>query len=182
MRIATFSDTHGNKNAMREVVRTFAPIDRILHLGDGVRDGLLVANETGVPFQGVQGNEDYGADFPGKLLIDLVGWRFLLAHGHHMNINPYHPAAVWQQDLREMADWAKGQAVDVLLFGHAHKPVLQKENGVILCNPGDQYIGATTGASFALVALEDASARFQIFRENRGGGWDLLLELRSSRV
>ena len=81
-----------------------------------------------------------------------------------------------------MADWAKGQAVDVLLFGHAHKPVLQKENGVILCNPGDQYIGATTGASFALVALEDASARFQIFRENRGGGWDLLLELRSSRV
>ena len=182
MRIAVFSDTHGNKNDMRDVVRTFGPLDLVLHLGDGVRDGGLVAHEADLPFQGVQGNEDYGSDLPGKLVLDLDGWRFLLAHGHHMNINPYHPAAVWQQDLQEMADWAKGQAADVLLFGHAHKPVLQKENGVVLCNPGDQYIGATTGASFALVVLEDATAHFRIFRKNGQGVWHPLMELRPTRA
>jgi len=136
-----------------------------------------VAEGAGIPFRGVYGNEDYGTNLPGKALIDVQGWQLLMTHGHHMDINPYHPEAIWQKDLREMAAWAKGHQADVFLFGHAHKTVLQQVDGVILCNPGDQYIGASTGPSFALIEMEAATAHFRIFRKNNAKEWDLLMEL-----
>ncbi len=182
MRIAIFSDTHGNKKDMREAIARFGPPDMIVHLGDGVRDGIQVAQETANPFHGVYGNEDYGTDLPDVALVEAEGWRLLLTHGHQMNINPYNPEAVWRQDLRDMAAWAKGKGADALLFGHAHTPVLQRVNGIVLCNPGDQYIGSTAGASFALIEADAAAIRFRIFRKNRNEDWDLLAELRQEHA
>ena len=182
MRIAVFSDTHGNRKDMREVLVRFAPLDLIVHLGDGVRDGIEVAQEAAIPFRGVCGNEDYGADLPVTDLVEVEGRRLLLTHGHHMNINPYLPKEIWQRDLREMAAWTKGRGAEALLFGHAHVPVLQREKGVVLCNPGDQYIGATAGASFAIVEAEAEALLFRIFRKNKSREWGLLGELRQDHT
>ena len=181
MRIAVFSDTHGNRKDMLEAVARFSPLDLIIHLGDGVRDGIRVAQEAAIPFNGVHGNEDYGTDLPDVVLVEAEGWRLLLTHGHQMSINPYHPKDVWEQDLRDMAAWAKGKGADTLLFGHAHTPVLQRENGIVLCNPGDQYIGSAAGPSFALVEAEAAAIRFRIFRKSRNRDWGLLTELGQER-
>lgn len=182
MRIAIFSDTHGNRKDMREALARFAPLELIVHLGDGVRDGIEVAREAAIPFRGVCGNEDYGADLPVTDLVEVEGRRLLLTHGHHMNINPYHPKEVWRRDLREMAVWAKGKGAEALLFGHAHVPVLQREKGIVLCNPGDQYVGSAAGASFALVEAGAAALRFRIFRKNERLEWELLSELRRERT
>ena len=181
MRIAVFSDTHGNRKDILEAVARFSPLDLIIHLGDGVRDGIRVAQEAAIPFNGVHGNEDYGTDLPDVVLVEAEGWRLLLTHGHQMSINPYHPKDVWEQDLRDMAAWAKGKGADTLLFGHAHTPVLQRENGIVLCNPGDQYIGSAAGPSFALVEAEAAAIRFRIFRKSRNRDWGLLTELGQER-
>ena len=183
MRIAAFSDTHGNKDDMRDAVRRFGPLDLLVHLGDGIREGRQAAEAAGIPFCGVRGNNDHGGPLlPDQTAIDVQGWQFLLTHGHETGMNPYNPEPAWQTYLREMAARAKDLGAHALLFGHAHKPVLQRENGVVLCNPGDQYIGATTGASFALVVLEDGTADFRIFRKNGPGVWDPLMELRPARA
>ena len=182
MRIAVFSDTHGNRRDMREAVLSFLPLDLIIHLGDGVRDGIRVALEATIPFHGVRGNEDYGTDLPDVVLVEAEGWRLLLTHGHQMSINPYHPKDVWEQDLRDMAAWAKGKRAEALLFGHAHTPVLQRENGIVLCNPGDQYIGSAAGPSFAFIEAEAAAIRFRIFRKSPNGDWGLLAELGQERT
>ena len=182
MRIAVFSDTHGNRRDMREAVLSFSPLDLIIHLGDGVRDGIRVAREATIPFHGVHGNEDYGTDLPDVALVEAEGWRLLLAHGHQMNINPHHPKEVWKQDLRDMATCAKGKGAEALLFGHAHAPVLQRENGIVLCNPGDQYIGSASGPSFAFIEAEATAICLRIFRKSRNGDWGLLAELRQERT
>ncbi len=181
LRISVFSDTHGNIKDMREAVVRFSPLDKIVHLGDGVRDGGMVAREAAIHFHGVRGNEEYGTDLPEVVLLEAEGWRLLLTHGHQMNINPYYPKDVWEQDLRDMAAWVKEKGADALLFGHAHTPVLQRVNGIILCNPGDQYIGSTAGASFSLIEAKAAAIRFRIFRKNGVRKWDLLAELRQER-
>ena len=178
MRIAVFSDTHGNRKDILEAVARFSPLDLIIHLGDGVRDGIRVAREAAIPFHGVHGNEDYGTDLPDVALVEAENWQFLLAHGHQMNINPYHPKEVWKQDLRDMATCAKGKGAEALLFGHAHTPVLQRENGIVLCNPGDQYIGSAAGPSFAFIEAEATAIRLRIFRKKEVRTWDLLAELR----
>jgi uncharacterized protein len=168
---------------MRDAILRFGPLNLIVHLGDGVCDGRQVAEAAGIPFHGVWGNNDHGGTrLPDKAVIEVQGWQFLLTHGHDTDMNPYNPEAVWQKYLREMAAWAKDLEAHVFLFGHAHKPVLQQENGIVLCNPGDQYTGASTGPSFALIEIEGGKAHFQIFRKNKANDWDLLLELRHIRT
>ena len=176
-RIAVFSDTHGNRKDMREAVSRFNPLDLIIHLGDGVHDGIQIAREASIPFQGVYGNEDFGADLPGKIMLEIEGWRFLLTHGHHMDINPYHPKDIWRKNMRDMALWAEQQGAQSLFFGHAHVPVLQREGGIVLCNPGDQFIGSGSGSSFALVETGAEAVRFRILRKRQQGQWEPLSEL-----
>jgi len=183
MKIAAFSDTHGNKDDMRDAICRFGPLDLLVHLGDGVCDGRQAAEAAGIPFRGVWGNNDHGgAMLSDQAVIEVQGWQFLLTHGHETGMNPYNPEPVWQTYLREMAARAKDLGAHAFLFGHAHKPVLQQESGIVLCNPGDQYTGARTGPSFALIELEALTARFRIFRKNKAGDWDLLLELRHVRT
>ncbi len=182
MRIAAFSDTHGNKNDMRDAILRFGPPDLILHLGDGVGDGIQVAAAAGIPFRGVWGNNDHGGTrLPDRVVIEVRGWRFLLTHGHDTDMNPYNPEAVWRRYLRQMAARTKDLDAHAFLFGHAHKPVLRQEDGIVLCNPGDQFTGARTGPSFALIEAEAESVRFRIFRRNGTGDWELLSELRHDR-
>ena len=175
MRIAAFSDTHGNISDMRDAICRFGSLDLLVHLGDGRQ----AAEAAGIAFRGVWGNNDHGGTMlPDQAVIEPQGWQFLLTHGHETGMNPYNPEPVWQTYLREMAARAKDLGAHAFLFGHAHKPVLQQENGIAPCNPGDQHTGTRTGPSFALIELEALSARFRIFRKNKAGDWDLLRELR----
>lgn len=179
MRIAAFSDTHGNPDDMRDAIRRFGPLDLVIHLGDGICEGRQAAGAAGIPFRGVWGNNDHGGPLlPDQAVLELRGWHFLLTHGHETGMNPYNPEPVWQTYLREMAVRAKDLGAHAFLFGHAHKPVLEQENGIVLCNPGDQHTGTRTGPSFALIDLETSAARFRIFRKNKADNWNLLRELR----
>jgi hypothetical protein len=148
----------------------------ILHLGDGVLDGYEAAVQSGIEFRGVAGNGDFGTEFPGRLFLEINGWNLLLMHGHQMDLNAYYPADIWRRNLREMAAWTKDQGADILLFGHAHRPVLEMIDGIILLNPGDQYPGPTAPPSFALLEWTDRSLSIQI-KERKESNWTKIIEL-----
>lgn len=150
MDILIVSDSHGQRNLLREAVERVRP-DALLFAGDGLRD--LAYMDLPCPLYAVCGNCDLApppldcanattsGDIEEESLFELDGVRILLMHGHRWGVkNGYLPA---------MMRAAKCGA-DVLVFGHTHEPLeqcLRPDDGgygtelaltkpLWICNPG----------------------------------------------
>jgi len=168
-RVIVFSDTHGNARYMREVLDQRGPFSMMLHLGDGFAEARHLADQNGMPFAGVLGNEDYGIKAPETRSLILCGKSIFLMHGHQMEINPYHDAAQWEKHYEALSRRAQNNGAEVLLFGHTHKALLHRHRGVLLANPGDHYIGSAFPAtSLELVAGRETIRAILIKRQPQG--------------
>ena len=90
---------------MRDALAASDAFDLIVHLGDGVRDGNTVAEEFCIPFYGICGNEDFGADYPEKYILNINEWVFCFIHGHQFDINPYQSEDVWEKNFNDLYDF-----------------------------------------------------------------------------
>lgn len=169
-RIAVFSDTHGNRREMRDVLACFAGVDTVLHLGDGLADGEAAAMEFGIPFLGVAGNEDAAPACPRERIITAGTWRMMALHGDQFDIGFHDGPHKWMENKKKMAAFAAFQGAGILLFGHSHAAMLEERDGVVLCNPGDQYAGSSSGASFCLLDCLGERLSITLFRK-RNGEW-----------
>lgn len=170
MRIAVFSDTHGNKETMRDALRKQGLFDLLLHLGDGVEDGMTVSGEAGIKFCGVRGNEDF-INLPEEVTFPAGKWTLTAVHGHQMDINPYHSQLQWRQNFNYMAKWARRTKSQLFLFGHSHSEALQEVEGVVICNPGDQYLGSTGEPTFAVISADNECLTVQLMERLEKGKW-----------
>jgi uncharacterized protein len=124
MRIGIISDTHDLLRA--EVFDLFSGVDHILHGGDVGGAGVLVELRSIAPLTAVVGNTD--GSVRGELSelarVDLDGIRCLVVHGHQVGSpTPERLMALYPD-------------VDLLVFGHTHKPLIQKVGTVLAVNPG----------------------------------------------
>jgi uncharacterized protein len=173
MNIFVVSDTHGNQSDMKEAIAEHGPFDCLIHLGDGVRDGIEVASRLNIPFYGVCGNEDFGVTLPATLRLVLGSWTFFLMHGQQMDISAYQSPQVWDGHLTALAALARKEKAQVLLFGHTHRPLLTQVDGALIVNPGDQYIGSAAPPSFAAIKLSPDALNIKILLQERdlNGNW-----------
>lgn len=120
MKILVFSDSHSNPSFMLEAMRTHmaaGPVARIVHLGDGYRDFLLLRDTyPDIPQTVVAGNgEDvlFGAHPPISYseIFSEDGIRFFATHGHRLQV---------KNDLDTAANAGARAGADVVLFGHTH--------------------------------------------------------------
>ena len=148
LRVAVFSDTHGNTSPMLEAARRERP-DVLIHLGDHDRDALpLRAEFPDTPLYSVCGNCDLMPLSPEKLVVQLGPVKALLTHGHIYNVSR------WQADSLVYA--AQEAGASLALFGHTHRAVNDTLGGVTLVNPGTAGKGADL--SWALVTIFDNGA------------------------
>ncbi|MDY6853031.1 MAG: YfcE family phosphodiesterase [Thermodesulfobacteriota bacterium] len=171
IRVAIFSDTHGNKKAMREAMLNQGPFDAMIHLGDGVSDGEAVSREMGAPFLGVAGNEDFGTGLPEKRVLSINQWSFLLLHGHQTEINPFQPKQIWDEHIRHMCHLAQEEDAGVLFFGHTHQTLLEINHGVILCNPGNQHLGSSQPPTFVIMEITRDTLDIRVMKRAGAQGW-----------
>ena len=171
VRLAVFADTHGNRRYMQEVLGNHGPFNMIVHLGDGVREGRELADQQGLPFIGVRGNEDYGATAPLENNISIHGFKIFMMHGHQMDINPYQDGQTWKRHYAEMACRAARNGSDIFLFGHTHKPVLKSQEGILLCNPGDHYLGSSFPPGFIELVVDSQKAVAVLLQRKASGQW-----------
>ncbi len=125
MRIGLISDTHGRLRP--QVFHVFAGVDRILHAGDIGPPGLLVELEAIAPVVAVWGNTDgfeVREQIQGMARLELAGYGVVLLHGHQLG-TPTPDA------LRRACPEA-----DVIVYGHTHRPLMEREEGVLVVNPG----------------------------------------------
>ena len=173
MKLLIFSDSHGNTERMKAVIRR-TPADAVVHLGDGFRDIEAVRDELGEDYERrlryfrVRGNCDFflggAASPPEELTVELGGVRFLLLHGHTRHVK--HGTAL-------LENYARGIGADIVLFGHTHEVVDRWLPGegptrpLRLFNPGS--IGAPAGCDprYGYIEIRNGQALTNIadFRE-----------------
>lgn len=131
IRVLLVADTHVPKRARRlsrELLRTAAEVDLIVHAGDWVEVGVLDELSAIAPVLGVWGNNDGAAlraRLPEVARADIEGVRVAVIH-------ETGPAAG-----REKRMDAAFPDVDLLVFGHSHIPWdTVTPRGLRLLNPG----------------------------------------------
>ena len=141
---------------MRQCVDAVKP-DAIIHLGDMVQDGEVLAEEY--PdlrcFQ-VAGNCDRGRVMPGFpeiLLETLDGVRIYMTHGHLQGVKRFLDKLILD-GLRCSAD--------VILYGHTHEPDCRKlPEGAWIMNPGSAGYGGSAG----IILTSAGKAECRIIRQ-----------------
>ena len=121
MKILVLSDSHGAVSPMEQAVEQTSP-DLILHLGDCWRDGERLHDRfPSIPLEQVPGNCDFRPTEPAERLLELRGKRILLCHGHTYGV---------KQSLVTAGFAAEEQQLDLFLFGHTHRPLVDRRDTV----------------------------------------------------
>ena len=120
MKIGIVSDTHGLLRP--EVLQALAGVEQILHLGDVGNPAILKSLAQLAPVHAVRGNVDHSGPcsrLPETDVLLFEGCYLYLLH----DLSTLHldPAA------------AKFSAV---LYGHSHRPHIERRKGVLYFNPG----------------------------------------------
>ena len=144
MKILVLSDSHGNLSNMLQAVERENP-RMVLHLGDCWRDGERLHDRfPDLPFEQVPGNCDYRSSQPQEQELLLGGKRVLMCHGHTYGV---------KQSLLAAGLAAGERGMDLFLFGHTHKPLVDMRGKTLFLNPGS--IGDYSRPTYGIVTVEN---------------------------
>ena len=154
MRVGVFSDSHGDHEALDELLERMGALDAVCFLGDVARDAehlreRLAAMPNQPVLYAVRGNNDYYSTctLPWDLLIELGGVRILMLHGHTRGVKSDVMRAVWA---------ARECGAQVLLFGHTHRPLVDNDGSLLVLNPG--AAGDPLRPTCGLLTIENGKA------------------------
>ena len=120
MRIGVISDTHGLLRP--EALKELRGSEHILHAGDVGSPDILDALREVAPVSAIRGNVDEAGPcrhLPPTELVELAGHDIYMLHDVHMlDLNP------------------EAAGISAIIFGHSHKPMIERRRGVLFVNPG----------------------------------------------
>ena len=156
--VGILSDTHDNLAQAEAAVSRFNKegVELVLHAGDYVAPFMIgTLKDLVAPMTGVFGNNDGDhalllakcSEYPHLTIagpfarIEEGGVSIGLMHGH---------------DRRLFETLCSCSALDVLVYGHTHKPEVRRQGPLLIINPGEVY-GHLTGKS--TIAVLDTKSR-----------------------
>ena len=161
MRIGVVSDTHDNALNISRIVELFneAAVERVVHTGDITRAETLHAlAELHAPLFAVFGNNDVDRDGLTRVAaqhgIHLVDPPLVLTW-HGRTIAVVHDPDDLTVELREQHD--------LLLYGHVHRHVHERDNGAVVFNPGECSGGLKGQNRVGIVDLESLEPELLFF-------------------
>ena len=148
IRIGLISDTHG---LLRPgALEWLRGSDSILHAGDICDPSVLDALGAIAPTTAVLGNNDVGR-FPAGLgetvTVEVGGVRIHVIH-----------------DLSQLAVDPVKDGIDVVVYGHSHRPLIEDRGGVLFVNPGSAGPRRfKLPVSVGELIVEDGAVRARLF-------------------
>ena len=124
--LIVFSDSHGQRRNVSSLYGDCFSSDKIVFLGDGLGD-LIELFEFEDKTIKVAGNCDFTLRANKQAVFELEGVKFLAVHGDLFGV---------KSSLDRLTAFAKQTGVNAVLFGHTHKPIIEKRDGITLINPG----------------------------------------------
>jgi putative phosphoesterase len=122
--VGLVADTHGLVRP--ELFPALAGVELILHAGDVGGRPVIDELSAIAPVRAVFGNTDSPGE-PGldaRLDLTLEGFSIHVSHGHEVGVSPTAEKLL-----------AKYTA-DVIVFGHTHKPLVERAGKRLVINPG----------------------------------------------
>ncbi len=120
VRIGVISDTHGLLRP--EAKAALLGSDYIVHGGDIGNADILDQLAAIAPLTVVRGNNDKGA------------WAEAVPHSAWLQVGPVYIYAV--HDIASIDLDPAGAGVDVVVYGHSHRPLAEQRGPVLYLNPG----------------------------------------------
>lgn len=127
MRVLIVSDTHRRNDNFFSVLDRVGPIDMLIHCGDTEGSEYAISEAAGCPAEIVLGNNDFFSNLPREREFTIGKYKVWLLHGHNYYVS------MSNEHLKQEAV-CKG--VDIVMYGHTHKPVIDIEDTMIAINPG----------------------------------------------
>ncbi len=156
--VGLLSDTHipyRMKRLPQAALDALAGCDVILHAGDVDDPAALEPLRAIAPVYAVRGNfhvmdfSDGGATLPAVIELELAGERIVLVHGHRPGFIGFWLKGLYLVALRlRLTDNSTLNRLaarrlarlypqaDVIVFGHMHKPHIERIGHTLLINPG----------------------------------------------
>lgn len=144
MKVLIVSDTHRKNENYFEVVNLEKP-DMVIHCGDSEGSEYAIAEAAGCPAHIVMGNNDFFSTLPRELELDIGPYKVWVTHGHN-----YYVYMSNEHIRRE----ALVRGMDIVMYGHTHKPVVDRSGKVIVVNPGSLSYPRQEGRRPSYVVME----------------------------
>jgi putative phosphoesterase len=123
-----FRNTRSLENLRTLVQPHFSDADLIIHAGDFVETAVFEMLREFAPVEAVQGNMDsmeIHNRFPVRKVVEFEGHRIGITHGEGA------PQGISKRIKRHFTE-----KVDVIVFGHTHQPMNDRQEGILFFNPG----------------------------------------------
>ena len=145
MKVLIVSDTHRNEDNLIEVLDKEKNLDLLIHCGDveGAEDEI--EHYAGCKTVFVAGNNDFFSRLPREMELQVEGMKVWVTHGHNYYVNT-NPAYIRKE--------ARIRNMDIVLYGHTHRPIIEKKEDLIVINPGSLTYPRQEGRRPSYAVLE----------------------------
>lgn len=126
-KILIVSDTHRKNENYFTLLERQKPLDLVIHCGDAEGSEYAISQAAECPVQIVLGNNDFFSDLPRELEFEIGRYHVWVTHGHTYYVSVGNERI--KQEARE-------RGVDIVMFGHTHRPCLDVEEDLVTLNPG----------------------------------------------
>lgn len=145
MRVLIVSDTHGHDHNYFRVLEKEGQMDMVIHCGDAEGSEYLLQDAAGCPLHIVMGNNDFFSDLPREIETEIGNSRVLITHGHYYCVS---------NGYELLKDEALSRDFDIVMYGHTHRPVVDKSDGIVVLNPGSLTYPRQEGRRPSYIIME----------------------------
>lgn len=145
MKILVVSDTHGHTKNLERVLEKVGDIDLFIHCGDLEGGEGYIRALVDVPCYMVAGNNDWFSDLQREMEISVDDYRIWITHGNN------YGASMGPERLLEEA---AARNVDVVLYGHTHRPLIEYQDNIVIVNPGSLSYPRQNGRKPSYLIME----------------------------
>jgi uncharacterized protein len=151
MKVLIISDSHGRAKRLNEIVDR-VKADHVIHCGDFCTGRSELPS---VPLTVVRGNCDW-EEVSEEEIFEADSLCFFVTHGHRYRV---------KESLLPIKYRAQEAGAQIACFGHSHFPVCEKEDGVLLINPGSitQPRGFTV-PTYAVLETKDGKIKVVFYQ------------------
>jgi hypothetical protein len=146
MLIAVVSDTHRATKYINLAKKLIKDADILIHLGDNIDDVEILESNFKGKVYAVAGNCDYSTKYPKEGIIEEKGRKIFFTHGDLYGV---------KSSINSIYYRGKELGADIVLFGHTHQQLIEKEDGMILMNPGSISLPRLSGRYVGFIDIND---------------------------
>ncbi len=144
-KILIVSDTHRKNENYLDIINKYGPFDRVIHCGDVEGSEFTICEAAGCPVEMVMGNNDFFSDLPREKEFMLGKYKVWLTHGHNYYVS---------MDNQTIKKEARARGVDIVMYGHSHRPVVDYDKEIIAVNPGSLTYPRQEGRKPSFIIME----------------------------